>query len=172
MRRVAITQRDTNFYKFWNEAATQEQVVSAVKDFWEKNIKPKWTAQPDCQYENLVLPSTLLKQLFSDIFDFLLTRDLSRGHIVDFNPYAPKTDPLLFTYEELAKVHEESQEDQPPHLRVIDSASHPASNVNAPEHQHNMVPFEALQMSSGRNIHEFSDLWEESIKESMQDDDG
>ncbi|KAF8908904.1 D123-domain-containing protein [Gymnopilus junonius] len=149
---IAMTQRDTNFYEFWNELATQQKVVAAVLDFWETNIKPKWTAQPDYT------------------FDFLLTRDLSRGHIIDFNPYAPKTDPLLFTYEELGKLRESSLPDQPAVLRVIDSASHPAANANTPLHQHNMIPFEAVKMSSGRDIEEFSNMWEESIKESTQHD--
>ncbi|KAI6168980.1 hypothetical protein EDD17DRAFT_1524187, partial [Pisolithus thermaeus] len=38
------------------------------------------------------------------VFDLLLTRDLSGGHVIDFNPRAPHTDPLLFTYEEPHKA--------------------------------------------------------------------
>jgi hypothetical protein len=102
-----------------------------------------------------------------DIFDFLLTRDLSKGHIVDFNPYAPKTDPLLFTYEELRDLIR--SETHLPVLRVIDSPSHPAAAANAPAHQHNMIPFEAVSMSNGLNIEEFADLWKDSLKESMKD---
>ncbi|KAF8957242.1 D123-domain-containing protein [Flammula alnicola] len=153
---LGISQRDTNFYQFWNDPATQRQVASAVREFWETNIKPKWTAQQDY------------------IFDFLLTRDLSRGHILDFNPYAPKTDPLLFSYEELYELHHQSTSNEStnrlPVLRVIDSASHPAAVSNAPVHQHNMIPFEAVNMSSGRDIEEFADMWKESVKESMKDE--
>jgi len=57
-------------------------------------------------------------------------------------------------------------------LRVIDSASHPAATSNAPAHQHNMVPFEAINMSSGRDMEEFADMWQESVKESMQNEEG
>ena len=103
----------------------------------------------------------------SDIFDFLLTRDLSKGHIIDFNPYAPKTDPLLFTYEELRDLIRLGT--HLPILRVIDSPSHPAAAANAPAHQHNMIPFEAVSMSNGLNIEEFADLWKDSLKESMKD---
>ena len=110
----------------------------------------------------------LIKLGFSpDIFDFLLTRDLSKGHILDFNPYAPKTDPLLFTYEELQDLFR-SGGTHLPVLRVIDSPSHPAAAANAPAHQHNMIPFEAVSMSNGLNIEEFADLWKDSIKESME----
>ncbi|KDR82744.1 hypothetical protein GALMADRAFT_58004 [Galerina marginata CBS 339.88] len=148
---LGISQRDTNYYEFQNDPSTQQKVISAVQGFWEENIKPKWTAQPDY------------------VFDFLLTRDLSRGHIIDFNPYAPKTDPLLFTYEELRGLHESTKEGQIPVLKVIYSASHPAANTNAPAHQHNMIPFEAVDMSSGRDIEEFAELWKETVKASAQD---
>lgn len=113
-----------------------------------------------------------------DVFDFFLTRDLSRGHIVDFNPYAPYTDPLLFTYEELAGLsdisecvilHDITQNDDAtlPEFRVIDSRTHPAAITNAPAHQHNMVPIEALSLSSGLDIEEFAELWKKEIQESM-----
>lgn len=101
-----------------------------------------------------------------DIFDFLLTRDLSRGHIIDFNPYMPKTDPLLFTYDELADLFVSSNEKGLPMLRVIDSASHPAATANTPANQHNMLPIEAINLSSGRDIEEFADLWKQTVKES------
>jgi hypothetical protein len=107
-----------------------------------------------------------------------------RAHIVDFNPYSPRTDTLLFTYEALLdllkntsgpKASTPADEEQDgtsnnklPELRVIDSRSHPAANTNAPANQHNMVPFEALNLSSGRDIEEFADLWEKEIKGSMQ----
>jgi D123 len=109
----------------------------------------------------------LTKSFSPDIFDFLLTRDLSKGHILDFNPFAPKTDPLLFTYEELRDLIPPAT--RLPVLRVIDSPSHPAAAANAPAHQHNMIPFEAVSMSNGLNIEEFADIWKDSLKESMTD---
>ncbi|KAI0373888.1 D123-domain-containing protein [Pilatotrama ljubarskyi] len=154
---IGISQRDPNYYDFWNEPQTQEKVVNAVTDFWEKHIKGKWE-QTQGDYT----------------FDFLLTRDLSRGHIVDFNPYLPRTDPLLFTYEELhdrllarTGPHADVAESRLPELRVVDSPAHPAAVRNAPVHQHNMVPIEALAMSSGRNVSEFANVWQEEIRKSM-----
>jgi hypothetical protein len=94
-----------------------------------------------------------------------MTRDLSRGHVLDFNPYAPRTDPLLFTYEELSSVF--TLQSSTPELRIIDSPLHPAATRNAPAHQHNMLPIEALALSSGHGIDEFSNLWQEEIQRSM-----
>ncbi|KAJ7069833.1 D123-domain-containing protein [Mycena amicta] len=137
---IGISQRDTNYYEFLNDPATQSKIASSVQEFWESNIRAKWHGPNDY------------------IFDLLLTRDLARGHILDFNPYAPRTDSLLFTYDEL---HALNRHAPAPELRVIDSRAHPAATSNAPAHQHNMVPFEALSLSSGRDIEEFADVWRE-----------
>ncbi|KAF7346256.1 hypothetical protein MSAN_01852800 [Mycena sanguinolenta] len=145
---IGLSQRDTNYYEFLNDVSTRAGIVSSVRDFWEKNIKTKWDGPRDYT------------------FDLLLTRDLSRGHILDFNPYAPRTDSLLFSYEELALIETEGT----PELRVIDSRSHPAAMSSAPANQHNMVPFEALSMSSGRDIEEFAEAWKEGIVQSVVDE--
>ncbi|KAF9267482.1 D123-domain-containing protein [Marasmius fiardii PR-910] len=149
---IAICQRDNNYYDFLNEEQTKKQISATIKEFWSTKIQTGWTSNHDY------------------IFDVLLTRDLSRAYVVDFNPFAFRTDPLLFTYDELHDLAMTGSEDGLV-LRVIDSRSHPAANVNSPANQHNMVPFEALSMSSGRNIHEFAGLWEQRIKESLQSDD-
>ena len=119
----------------------------------------------------------------SDVFDLLLTRDLSRGYILDFNPYAPRTDPLLFSYEELhalfiraTRERGESSDGSTGHLdlpefRVVDSSMHPAATRNAPAHQHNMVPIEALSLSEGKSITEFSEVWRDEVKRAMLDED-
>ncbi|OAX42331.1 D123-domain-containing protein [Rhizopogon vinicolor AM-OR11-026] len=149
-RLIGISQRDTNFYDFMNEPQTQQRIIEALQRLWEDSIKSKWHGQQDY------------------IFDVLMTRDLSRGHVLDFNPYAIRTDPLLFTYEELSSVF--TLESTTPELRIIGSPLHPAASRNAPAHQHNMLPIEALALSSGRGIDEFSDLWQKEIQQSMNDD--
>ncbi|KAL4243473.1 Cell division cycle protein 123 [Abortiporus biennis] len=150
-RLIGISQRDPNYYDFWNETTTQRKVLDAVTNFWETNIKGKWEAT-DGNY----------------VFDILLTVDLTRAHIIDFNPYAPRTDPLLFTYDELQTLALKNLE---PTLRVIDSRNHPAATRNAPAHQHNMVPLEALALSQGRSLEDFTgSLQEEIMKSTLEDD--
>ncbi|KAI0763619.1 D123-domain-containing protein [Trametes elegans] len=149
---IGISQRDPNYYDFWNEPATQAKVVDAVTAFWEANIKGKW-AQTQGDY----------------VFDLLLTRDLARGHVVDFNPYLPRTDPILFAYEELHGLLLARR--GRPELRVVDSPAHPAAARNAPVHQHNMVPIEALAMSSGRDVEEFASVWQDEVRKSMAEDE-
>ncbi|KAG2358320.1 D123-domain-containing protein [Suillus spraguei] len=146
-RLIGISQRDTNFYDFMNEPQTQNKIVETLQTFWKEKIKSQWYGQQDY------------------VFDVLITRDLSRGHVLDFNPYAPRTDPLLFTYEELSAVFK--QDLNTPELRIIDSPLHPVASRNAPAHQHNMLPIEALALSSGRDINDFSDLWRNEIQQSI-----
>ncbi|KAG8214703.1 hypothetical protein J3R82DRAFT_9788 [Butyriboletus roseoflavus] len=163
---LGITQRDMNFYDYMIDPVTQTKIKSTVRRFWEENIRPNWTCtQPDY------------------VFDLLLTRDLSRGHVLDFNPYAPRTDPHLFSYEELhalsilsACEHDQSFNGSTttldlPECRVVDSPMHPAATRNAPMYQHNMVPIEALSLSEGKSITEFSEIWRDEVKRAMQDDD-
>jgi len=130
-----------------NDAATCTQIVTAVENFWQTNIKGNWSSG-------------------DYTFDILLTRDLSRAHIIDFNPYAQRTDPLLFTYEDLLTLFTHNRSSTP-RLKVIDSRTHPAATRNAPANQHNMIPFEALTLSSGMDVGQFSDLWQEEIQKSV-----
>ena len=87
----------------------------------------------------------------ADVVDLLLSKDLARAHIVDFNPYIAQTDPLLFTYEELANLFSERSSPAVPALRVINSPAHAMADRNAPDHQHNMVPLEAFALGWDAN---------------------
>lgn len=141
-----------------------------MRQFWSTNVRGKWEAGGDCEYlSNFVLStfpscSTLTG---ADTFDVLLTRDLTRAHIVDFNIYALKTDPLLFTYEELFDLLT-GDRSSVPQFKVIDSRTHPTATRNAPTHQHNMIPFEALSLSTGRDVQQFSEVLQEEIQKSQE----
>jgi hypothetical protein len=194
--RTGISQRgDTNYYEFLNDPGTQRMIVSSFVAYWTAHVKPKWTGPTSCKsFASLSLTFVLgfcglrdnwLLCSSIDTLDVLLTRDLTRFHIIDFNPYAPRTDSLLFTYEELATLFAPTTATTTsslpvpapaPTLRVIDSPAHPAANRNAPQHQHNMVPLEALTLSEGRNMEEFAAAWMEQVRrgavESDEDGDG
>lgn len=98
----------------------------------------------------------------------VLTRDLESGHIIDFNPYAARTDPLLFTYEELDQLHSESI--PLPLLKTVDSSIHAAATRNAPSNVHNMVPFDFLNLGAGQTINDFARIWKDEIQRSMTDE--
>ncbi|KAI6100842.1 D123-domain-containing protein [Pisolithus croceorrhizus] len=156
-----VTQRDTNFYDFMIDLEMQESIRTAVCSLWEEVVLPNWSF-PQKDY----------------VFDLLLTRDLSGGHVIDFNPHAPHTDPSLFTYEELHKVLSKAIRDASarwtslPELRVIGSPLHPAATHKMLAYRHNRLPIEALTLSDGRNIMEFGEIWREEVTRAVREDDG
>ncbi|KAI5117002.1 hypothetical protein M0805_002670 [Coniferiporia weirii] len=148
---IAASQRDTNFYEYMNDQRTRERILTTIKNTWGQNIKQNWST---ADYT----------------FDLILTRNLESAHIVDFNPYASRTDPLLFTYDELSTIHQ--QPPSAPVLRTIDSRTHDAATRSSPANVHNMVPFELLSMSSGQTIGDFAKSWQEEVQKSIQRNDG
>jgi len=152
---LGISQRDPNYYPFLNERDMERRVTEAISRVWEESVKGNWEVTRG-----------------NYTFDVLLTRDLKRGHIIDFNPYTSNTDPLLFTYDELLTLLQDRLSGDSsrtlPAFKVIDSPAHPVAASNAPIHQHNMVPFEALSLSSGKDIEEFAETWANEIRTSMR----
>ncbi|CAE6459904.1 unnamed protein product [Rhizoctonia solani] len=157
-RLIAISQRDPNFFEHLFPQETQGLMRSTIFAFWNQEVKSRFANG----------------QVSSYVMDLLLTRDLSRAHIVDFNPYAPRTDPLLFEWSELAELHaraeqmeiesgldslrlEESTHTGPgynrefstidlPLLRIVTSPNQSAR----PMYSHNMIPADALSDSAMR----------------------
>jgi len=138
--------RDTNFNEYLTSPDTQRKIARVLRAWWENKIKDAFLGSS------------------SYVVDVLLTRSLEAANVVDFNPYAPRTDALLFTYPELREIFRRHSCDQDPDLRVIDSAGHPSASRNTPINQHNMVPREALELSQGRTMEEFSETWMEQIR--------
>jgi len=148
---LGISQRDYNFYDFMLDEQIQAKISDAILNLWTHAIKGKWATD-------------------DYIFDVILTRNLESGHVMDFNPFAPRTDPLLFSYQELLSLHENPC--PAPTLKFIDSRTHSAATRSAPANVHNMVPFEMLSLGAGQSIEEFSQKWQEEIQKSLVDEDG
>lgn len=47
---IGISQRDTNYYEFWNERQTQSKIIAGVVQYWEQEIKGFWMAQQNCAF--------------------------------------------------------------------------------------------------------------------------
>ncbi|KZS93583.1 cytoplasmic protein [Sistotremastrum niveocremeum HHB9708] len=149
-RLIGITQRDPVYYEYLTDVSNSNKIRSAILKLWTAEIEPRW---PHPDY----------------IVDLLLTRNLEKGHIVDLNPYGPKTDPVLFSFEDLRDLMETSSQELPV-FRVIDSPSHPLVNRNAPKHQHNMVPLDALAFGSGQDPKSLSRNLADAIMQSVRSD--
>ncbi|EST08724.1 hypothetical protein PSEUBRA_001806 [Kalmanozyma brasiliensis GHG001] len=88
---IAITQRDVTFFDHLQSPLLQSEIKAAICDFYE---------------DVLVIAQKEGKWGLGDyIFDVYLTKDLSRVWLVDVNAWLPRTDPLLFGWEELEELH-------------------------------------------------------------------
>ncbi len=57
---IGISQRDTNYYEFWNDPETRSKAIAAVQEYWEQHIKDIWTAQQDCALFTSFFPDACL----------------------------------------------------------------------------------------------------------------
>lgn len=85
---IAVSQRDVTFYGHLQSPLLQSHIRSAIWDFWSSTI-----SQNDAW------------KLSDYVFDVYLTKDLGRVWLVDMNAWLPRTDPLLFSFEELEQMH-------------------------------------------------------------------
>ncbi|GAA5870789.1 hypothetical protein JCM3774_001678 [Rhodotorula dairenensis] len=81
-RLLGISQRDSTLYDFFQPERARTEIRDLISDFWERSVRD------EAPLSNYVL-------------DVYITRDQSRVFVIDFNPFAPRTDPLLFSYPEL-----------------------------------------------------------------------
>lgn len=99
------------------------------------------------------------------VFDVYLTRKKDRLFIMDFNPYATRTDTHLFSWTELDMLRRTNAETQ---IRVIKSNAEVVALGGAmPGFSSNRYPHEAVMMSNGADVGEFSRKWNEAVQESV-----
>ncbi|CBQ69822.1 related to CDC123-protein controls the cell cycle by controlling eIF2gamma abundance [Sporisorium reilianum SRZ2] len=129
---LAITQRDVTFYEHLQTRALQSRIKRAIFDFWTHVVAPeqKWG-------------------LTDYVMDVYLTKDLARCWLVDVNAWLPRTDTLLFAFDELDALHLREKA-----LRRTDSREDEVDEV-----QEGVV---RLHMSGGENTGLEEEAWGES----------
>jgi len=73
--------------------------------------------------------------------------------VIDFNPWSPMTDPLLFTWAELLVIAQRPSGTLP-ELRLVDGAGIQPSDL-----QSYRLPQDIVDLASGTDIHKFADLF-------------
>ncbi|BGP16669.1 hypothetical protein JCM10213_000415 [Rhodosporidiobolus nylandii] len=155
---LGISQRDTTYYDFLQPEQVQRDLQALIRTFWEGEVRDK-------------------APLRGYAFDVYLTRDNSRVFLIDLNPYSPSTDPLLFSYEQLAALFrassspDSSSSSSPtpplPVLRLITSPSQSASSM--PRYSHNRYPKDVVELSEGQSVAEFAKEWMGRVAEAAVD---
>lgn len=88
---VAIAQRDGTYYDFLQPKPTQKDVRQKLYDFWNDNLRERLGTSTSAS-------GTPLQDY---VFDAYFTKDRSRVFLMDVNPYLPRTDALLWDWDEL-----------------------------------------------------------------------
>lgn len=100
---VGISQRDLRYFGYSNELI--ETLQTRIQDFFAAKLK---TTFPDPNFA----------------FDIYLPEPYDRVRLIDINPWAPRTDPLLFSWIELLTLQIPG-----PYLGVPESSPTPAVSV-------------------------------------------
>lgn len=121
-RIIGITQRDLNYYDYLDNLS--EKIRDLIDEFFED-----------------VLAESFADESF--VFDVYLPRPFDRVWLIDINPFARKTDSLLYTWHELATT--EVDDDFDYELRLITETNKGRFAVK--EHSENQVPQDVVDAS-------------------------
>ncbi|WFD30067.1 hypothetical protein MSPP1_001081 [Malassezia sp. CBS 17886] len=141
---IAACQRDVTFYEHLQDADTQARIAAQLRAFYENEV-----AHMPCALADMV-------------FDVYLTRTLERCFLIDINPWLPRTDPLLWTYDELdeAAPHPHALRSPIP-LRLLTSAAQASQSM--PTYSANMYPADVVEIGSGQDVAAFARTWQETL---------
>ncbi|CAF3839508.1 unnamed protein product [Rotaria magnacalcarata] len=138
---IAISQRDSeNYYEFIG--ATADQIVSNIVAFFHNNIQNKF-------------PST-------DFVIDIYRKDSNKLYIIDFNPWGPMTDSLLFDWPELVNLSLQNNNDKP-EFRYVNSQH----GIKPNSYTQYAMPKDIADISRERDINKLADV----LSYSRRDDD-
>ncbi|KAK4166736.1 putative cell division cycle protein [Cladorrhinum sp. PSN259] len=161
---IAITQRDPNYYAFLN--SLRPHILKRIKEFFLKRLK--FTFPDACFVFDVYVPE-------ADYDDD--EERLARPRLIDINPWAPRTDSILFDWAELLDVRvqrpvlggalseadqnqtgeegedswDESEEEEEgeyvPELRIVEKDDPSAYNFSTPAYSAHKMPKEVVDAS-------------------------
>ncbi|KAL7271105.1 hypothetical protein RUND412_006161 [Rhizina undulata] len=147
-RLVAISQRDMNHYEFLFKMA--EEVQTMILDFFETHLKNSF---PDKDF----------------VFDCYIPRSKEKVWLVDINPYAPRTDAVLYSWLEILQLElppAGDDEDWKPELRLVKKDDPEAYSFATPQYSAHKLPKEVVDAGCAGEgaIWEFAQKWREIVE--------
>ena len=132
-RLICLSQRDRHHYAFLHDLRDDiirlaQTLFSQIQDFDSAN----W------------------------VFDMYIPRTRIRGHLIDINPFAPRTDPGLYSWDEILRMQGEHVD-----LRLVEQEDGGISGI---EFSAQRVPLDVVEASQGRGVIEFAVEWEQILR--------
>jgi hypothetical protein len=156
---IALCQRDLNHFDFLFKM--RDRLLNTIREFFEIRLKHTF---PDANF----------------VFDVYVPPPHDRVWLIDINPWAPRTDPLLFQWLELLNLPEpadpvaystdESEEDEVieplfvPEFRLVKKDDPEAYGFTTPQYSAHKLPKDVVDASRGGegNLREFAMQWKEA----------
>ncbi|EGS20464.1 putative cell division cycle protein [Thermochaetoides thermophila DSM 1495] len=181
---IGIAQRDLNYYQFLQ--GLRPQIVARTKELF---AKMKDTFPDPCWVFDVYIPEADYDDDESDEEKEgngagtdgrkrEKVAKLGRARLIDINPWAPRTDTLLFDWRELLEMkvpgeeeqngdsnssseEEEDEEDLKPEVRLIEKDDPAAYNFSSPQYSAHKLPKEVVDASTGGQggMREFLQKW-------------
>ena len=162
---VAICQRDLNHFDFL--LLMLDQLRSRIQSFFDTKLKHTF---PDKDF----------------VFDVYIPPPHKRVWLIDINPWAPRTDPILFSWLELLQMEtsaDTSEVSSPanvpgdvepipfvPELRLVKRDDPEAYSFTTPQYSAHKLPKDVVDASIGGPgpLREFAEQWKEALAQQQQ----
>lgn len=141
---VAITQRDMNYYDYLD--GLKNDIKKEISQFFDDNLRDTF---PDESF----------------VFDVYIPRPFTKVWLIDINPFARKTDTLLWDWQELLKL-----ENTGPELRLVDKLDS-SRGFSSREHTENSMPKEFVDASVSGNIVDLASQLQQILRQQEQEDE-
>lgn len=97
---IGITQRDMNYYSFLKDI--EADIEHSIYQFFEDVVRDGFDSVHCNVFNNLMrYCNYTYSSCEIDVFDVYLQRSNNKVYLVDFNPFNPTTDALLYNWDEL-----------------------------------------------------------------------
>lgn len=169
---LCICQRDLNYYPFLEGLIPT--LLPLIQRFFDTNIKETF---PDPSF----------------VFDVYVPSPQKRVWLIDINPWAPRTDPLLFSWLEILDMrievqdHDTSQDDisqveaetdvveeyiSNPEFRLVKRNDPEAYSFSTPQYSAHKLPKDVVDASSdgGSGLREFMGRWREIMADQQREE--
>ncbi|CAL9732261.1 cell division cycle protein 123 [Monosporozyma unispora] len=147
---IGASQRDLNYYDYLE--ALSDTFKDLIDEFVEDVVLPKF---PDNSFA----------------LDVYIPRPFNKVYLIDINPFARKTDPLMFSWNELITEKEPNTnvgEEEDYELRLIKENN--TARFACKEHSENQVPRDVVDASLDPNaIRELAQKWKVLLTQQEQE---
>ncbi|KAA8909095.1 D123-domain-containing protein [Sphaerosporella brunnea] len=150
-RLIAVSQRELNHFEFLEPM--KKELLFCIHEFFDENLKYTF---PDDSF-------------VFDVYIPLTEADKRKTWLIDINPFAPRTDSLLFSWTELLELpygDDEEEDDErraPVELRLIKKGDPEAYAFASPQYSTSKLPQEVVQagLQGDEAIWEFAQRWKD-----------